>query len=134
MTDHRRFDHDRRSFDNDRRFPLVGRRRSSYDRRPPQGDVKRLPHVEDKQHPSFIDRRVLDDSRYPDYEHRPLSEEVHTGNAPSQDRRQETFLGNERHISPAKAMKTQVPLLSSVSPPNVAAVSMASADPTTEVL
>ena len=73
---------------------------------------------------------MLDDRRYPDYEHRPLSEEVHTGIAPSQDRPQETFLGNERHISPARAMKTHVPLLTSVSPPN--AVSMASADPTRE--
>ena len=132
LTDHRRFDHDRRSFDNDRRFPPDGRRRPSYDRRPPQSNVRRLPHFDDKQHPSFVDRRVLDDRRYPDYEHRPLSEEVHTGNAPSQDRPQEDFLGNEGHIGPAQAMKTHVPVLSSVPPPSVAAVSMAPADPTAE--
>ena len=75
---------------------------------------------------------MLDGRRYFDYEHRPLSEEVHTGNAPSQDRQQETFSGNERHISPVRAIKTYVPLLTSVSPPNVATVSMASADPTRE--
>ena len=72
-------------------IPPDGRLRPSYDRRPPQSDVRRL-HFEDKQHPSFVDRRVLDDRRYPDYEHRPPSEEVHTGNAPSQDRPQEAFL------------------------------------------
>jgi hypothetical protein len=126
LTDHRRFDHDRRSFDNDRRFPPDGRRRPSYDRRPPQSDDRRPPHFEDKQHPSFVDRRI------PDYEHRPLSEEVDTGNAQSQDRPHEAFLGNERHIGPAQAMKTRVPLLSSVPPPNAAAVSMAPADPTAE--
>ncbi|KAF8490384.1 hypothetical protein F5888DRAFT_1131783 [Russula emetica] len=126
LTDHRRFDQDRRSFDNDRRFPPDGRRRPSYDRRPPQSDDRRPPHFEDKQHPSFVDRRI------PDYEHRPLSEEVDIGNAQSQDRPQEAFLGNERHIGPAQAMKTRVPLLSSVPPPNAAAVSMAPANPTAE--
>ena len=102
----------------------------SYDRRQPQGDDRRPPHFEDKQHHSFVDRRMLDDRRFPDYEHRPLSEAVHTGNAPSQDCSQEAFFGNERHIGPAQAMKTRVPLLSSV--PNVAAVSMAPADPTAD--
>jgi hypothetical protein len=75
---------------------------------------------------------MLDDRRFPNYEHRPLSEEAHTGNAPLQDRPQEAFLGNERHIGPAQAMKTRVPLLSSAPPPNVAAVSMAPADPAAE--
>jgi hypothetical protein len=73
---------------------------------------------------------MLDDRRFPEYEHRPLSEAAHTGNAPSQDCPREAFFGNERHIGPAQAMKTRVPLLSSV--PNVAAVSMAPADPTAD--
>jgi hypothetical protein len=132
LSEHRRFDHDRRPFDNDRRFPPDGRRRPSYDRRPPQSDDRRPPHFEDKQHSSFVDRRMLDDRRFPEYEHRPLSEAAHTGNAPSQDCPREAFFGNERHIGPAQAMKTRVPLLSSVPPPNVAAVGMAPADPTTD--
>ncbi len=134
LTDHRRFDHDRRSFDNDRRFPPDGHRRPSYDRRPPQNDDRRPPHFEDKQHPSFADRRMFDDRRFPDHEHRPLSEEVHSGNAPSQGRPLEAFLGNEGHVGPVQAMKTRVPLLSSVLPTNVAAVSIApdSADPVAE--
>jgi hypothetical protein len=141
LTDHRRYDHDRRSSDNDRRFPPDGRRRPSYDRRPPHIDDDRRPpqnddrrpHFEDKQHPSFVDRRMLDDRRFPDYEHRPISEEVHSGNAPSQDR-PEAFLGNEKHVGPVQAMKTRVPFLSDVSPPNVAAVTMApdSVDPAAE--
>lgn len=132
LTDPRRFDHDRRSFDNDRRFPPDGRRRPSYDRRPPQTDDRRPPYFEDRQHPSFVDRRLLDDRRFSDYDHRPLLEEVHTGNAPSQDRPPEDFLGNERHIGPAQAMKTRVPLLSSIPPANIAAVGMAPADTATE--
>ena len=128
LSDRRRFDFDRRSFDHDRRLPPDGRRRSSYDRRPPhvgderrppQNDDSRFPHFEDKH---LVDRRMLDDRRYPAYEHRPLSEEVHSGNAPSQDRPQDAFLGNERRV---QAMKTHVPMLSSVPPPNVATVSMA---------
>ena len=132
LTDQRRFDHDRRPFDNDRRFPPDSRRRPSYDRRPPQSDDRRPPHFEDKQHPSFVDRRMLDDRRFANYEHRPLSEDVHTGNAPLQDRPQEAFLGDERNTGPAQAMKSRVPLLSSVLPPNAAAASMAPADPTAE--
>jgi hypothetical protein len=132
LTDHRHFDHDRRPFDNDRRFPPDGRQRPNYDRRPTQSEDRPPPHFEDKQHPSFVDRRMLDDRRFPNYEHRPLLEEVHTGNAPLQDRPQEAFLGNERHIGPAQPMKTRVPLLSSVPPPNVAAVSMVPADPIAE--
>lgn len=133
-TDRRRFDYDRRPYDNDRRFPPDGRRRSSYDRRPPyvgedrrppQNDDSRPPHFEDKHPSSFVDRRMLDDRRIPDYERRPLSEEVYSGNAPSQDRPQEEYLGNERRVGPVQDMKTSVPMLSSVPPPNVAAVSMA---------
>lgn len=91
LTDHRRFDHDRRSFDNDRRFPPDSRRSPSYDRRPPQSNDRRPHHFEDKQHSGVVDRLMLNDCRSPDYEHRPLSEEAHTGNAPSQDRSQEAL-------------------------------------------
>ena len=133
-SDRRRFDYDRRPYDNDRRFPPDGRRRSSYDRRPPyvgddrrpqQNDDSRPPHFEDKHPSSFVDRRMIDDRRFPDYERRPLSEEVHSGNTPSQDHPQEAFLGNERRVGPVQDMKTSVPMLSSAPPPNVAAIGMA---------
>ncbi|KAH9973951.1 hypothetical protein BJV74DRAFT_863899 [Russula compacta] len=109
LSDHRRLDLDH------------GRRRPSYDRRPPHNDDRRLPRFENKHAPSFVDRRMVDDRHFPGYEHRSLSEEVRTGYALSQNRPQE---GNERRLGPA--MKTHVPAPSSVPSPGVAAVVMAS--------
>jgi hypothetical protein len=121
LSDHRRFDFDRRSFDNDRRP-------SSFDRRPPtNGDRRPLP-VEDKRPPNFVDRRLLDDRRIPDYERPPLSEANQSRNIPSQDLPRGSHLGNERRPDATQAVKTHVsaPLTSSSAPSTGATVTSAS--------
>jgi hypothetical protein len=111
LSDPRRFDFDRRSFDNDRRP-------SSYDRRPPTNNDRRSLHVEDKRPPSLVDRRLLDDRRFPDYERRPLLEENQSRNVPSQDLPQVSHLGNERRPDAAQTVKTHAsaPLTSPSAP------------------
>jgi hypothetical protein len=134
LTDNRRINLDRRSFDSDRRPPPDSRRRPSFERRPPQvgddrrplqNDDRRPPHFEDRQPPTFADRRIPDDRRYSVNERRPLSEEVHIGNAPHQNLSQEALSERERHLGPAQAIKSLVPTPSSV-PSSTTTVNLAS--------